>query len=320
MAQAAAQNSELIRIEGLTHYYPGQPTAVLQGVDLRIARGSVFGLLGPNGAGKTTLISILLGLQQGTQGTLFFDGLRLEENLSRVRAMTGFVPQDLAFYPMLTVAENLNFYVRAFGINKPWREQRIEQALVASKLEPHLRKPAHSLSGGLKRRLNLAIGLLNNPQVLFLDEPTVGIDPQSRNFILETITRLNREQGMTVIYTSHYMKEVEQICDHIAIIDAGRILIQGELQGLLEASRGLQLIFSLMDNAPEAVRSELAAMGIASRDGRHFISEDCDEVSSLLSRLMPLLARHGLVLNALHYGQSSLEALYMKQTDSAPRE
>ncbi len=228
----------LFDIRGLDHRYPGQPRSALHGVELAIPQGSVFGLLGPNGAGKTTLLSILLGLIAPSEGQVNYRGEALASHLAAVRAEIGFVPQELAFYPMLTVQENLAFYVRCLKVAKPWREARIEQAVVATRLGDYLNRPASQLSGGLKRRLNLAIGLLNNPKVLFLDEPTVGIDPQSRNFILETIARLNRERGMSVVYTSHYMEEVEQLCDHIAIIDNGRILVQGELAGLLAAHPG----------------------------------------------------------------------------------
>lgn len=310
----------LFAIQGLTHRYPGQEQDALHQVDLMIPRGSVFGLLGPNGAGKTTLLSILLGLQQPSAGTVHYDGLALQQHLSTVRAQTGFVPQDLAFYPMLSVQENLDFYVRAFGIARPWRARRIEQAVAAARLEHYLRIPAQRLSGGLKRRLNLAIGLLNNPRVLFLDEPTVGIDPQSRNFILETISRLNREQGMTLIYTSHYMEEVQQICDHIAIIDSGRILLQGELNALLEQARGQRLHFRLQQLPSAAQHGAILALGFAAQGERSYACEAVVDALPLLAQLQAYLSAQGLALGELDYGQSSLENLYMAQTHLAPRE
>lgn len=310
----------MIHIDNVTKFYPRQQQPALDSVTLHIPEGSVFGLLGPNGAGKTTLISILVGLQRHNRGEIRFNGKPLEQNLAEVRAMTGFVPQDLAFYPMLTVAENLDFYVAASGVPKAERTQRVAQAVAAAKLEQHYRKSAHALSGGLKRRLNLAIGLLNNPRVLFLDEPTVGIDPQSRNFILDTIAGLNRETGMTLIYTSHYMEEVQQICDQIAIIDGGKILVSGELQALLAAGNSSRLEFRLQQPADTAVVALLHERYQAnSHDGRLFEVATGD-IAELLRGLPKFLQGHGLVLEGIRYGFRSLEDLYMAHTMCTPRE
>ena len=309
----------LFSMRGLSYCYGAQQPPALQQVSLDIPRGSVFGLLGPNGAGKTTLLSILLGLKKFEEGVVYFDGLPLQQHLDMVRQQTGFVPQDLAFYPTLSVAENLDFYVRALGVAKTWRNARVEQAIAATRLEGHVHKLAQRLSGGLKRRLNLAIGLLNQPKVLFLDEPTVGIDPQSRNFILETIARLNREQGMTVIYTSHYMEEVQHLCDHIAIIDAGRILMQGPLAEMLGQARDRRWLIELDAPASPALEQALVALGLHSLDGRQFAGE-FDGVFPGLQQLPILLTQHGQGLAALSYGQTSLEAFYLRYTDADLRE
>ncbi|MGM0593524.1 MAG: ABC transporter ATP-binding protein [Pseudomonadota bacterium] len=310
----------MIRIDKLTKYYPRQQVPALDAVTLQIPAGSVFGLLGPNGAGKTTLISILVGLQKYQSGQVHFLDMPLAQNLAAVRAVTGFVPQDLAFYPMLSVAENLAFYVDAFGVPRAEREQRIAQAVAAARLEEHYRKRADNLSGGLKRRLNLAIGLLNNPRVLFLDEPTVGIDPQSRHFILDTISRLNRERGMTIIYTSHYMEEVQQICDQIAIIDSGRILLSGPLEELLERERGTTLRLRLQRPAEAPLLQRLnERFDARSDDGREFILQLGGPLQGL-DQLLPLLADHDARIDGLQYGFESLEQLYLSHTTSAPRE
>ena len=216
-----------LSVQGLSFRYPGRDEPVLDKMSLDIPDGGVFGLLGPNGAGKTTLISVLAGQLRG----------RRDEMRGRVRieGRVGLVPQDYAFYSMLTGLENLRFFAAVQGLGGAELRQRVEAVAAFSRIESVLARRAGQLSGGLKRRLNLAIGLLTEPEVLLLDEPTVGVDPQSRAFLLESIRSLARP-GRTIVYTSHYMEEVQEICDRVAIMDAGRVLISGTLAELLEAA------------------------------------------------------------------------------------
>jgi ABC-2 type transport system ATP-binding protein len=303
----------LIRIEHLTKYYARQSKAALDDVTLNVPEGSVFGLLGPNGAGKTTLISIIVGLQKKSSGGVWFDGKPLERSLTTLRGVTGFVPQDLAFYPMLTVEENLAFYAAAFGIDKRLRTQHMAYAIDATRLHEHVAKSADTLSGGLKRRLNLAIGLLNKPRILFLDEPTVGIDPQSRNFILETIAEINKSSGTTVIYTSHYMQEVQQLCDTIAIIDDGRIRLYGELPQLLSEASSSRLEFRLQHRAEPSLVTALGERFAAqSSDGYSFSIADAD-IDTVLSALPAWLNQQGNAMAGVRYGYQNLEDLYLQQ-------
>lgn len=216
----------MIEIRDLRFRYPGAARDALQGLSLHVRDGSLFGLLGPNGSGKTTLISLLTGLLQASAGEIRVD--------AGARAL---VPQDYAFYPRLTVSENLRCFGGVLGFAGAGLKSRIGEVSGIAGLQDFFAKRAEHLSGGLKRRLNLAIGLLNRPRLLFLDEPTVGIDPQSRQFILEAIRRLNAE-GATVIYTSHYMDEVQQLCDTIGVLDEGRLLAHGSLDELLKAAPG----------------------------------------------------------------------------------
>lgn len=196
--------------------------------------GCVFGLLGPNGAGKTTLISILTGMLDKDAGDVEIGGVSVDSDIAEVRRLIGYVPQDLAFYPALSVGENL----RLFSALSPGAaKDRLAFAIETADLAAHLKKSAQALSGGLKRRLNLAIGLLGQPKLLCLDEPTAGVDPQSRYFLIETVKRL-RDQGMTILYTTHYMEEIERVCEQIAILDQGRIIAEGALKDLLARGQG----------------------------------------------------------------------------------
>ena len=235
----------LIEIDALTKRYRGAPAPALDGVSLAIEPGSIFGLLGPNGAGKTTLISILLGLVRKDGGAVRIAGHDMDRDLPAIRRLCGLAPQELGFYPMLTVEENLRFYGGAGGLAGAALAERVAFARDSTQLQDHCRQRAERLSGGLKRRLNLALALLHAPQVLVLDEPTVGVDPQSRAFILAVIQRLREQQGLTVIYTSHYMDEVQQLCDRVAILDAGRVLTQGRVPELLAQTPGARTLEDL---------------------------------------------------------------------------
>jgi ABC-2 type transport system ATP-binding protein len=219
-------NAPLVSIEGLSYCYAGAPRPALQAVELTIPQGASFGLLGPNGAGKTTLLSLLTGLLPPQQGRIRIAGLDPAREPARIRALTGLVPQDLAFYPQLTGRENLRFFADVYGLDTQQWPQRLAHCVAVCQLEEVLDERAATYSGGLKRRLNLAIGLLHAPQLLYLDEPTVGIDARSRQVIVTAIKAL-REQGTTLVYTSHYMEEIEAICDTLAVIDHGRVVARG---------------------------------------------------------------------------------------------
>jgi ABC-2 type transport system ATP-binding protein len=222
----------MLKVEGLTFRYPGGDEDVLHGLSIEVPSGGIFGLLGPNGAGKTTLISILAGQLRAPGGRVTVDGAPLEEARRREPSLLGLVPQEFAFYPMLTCAENLRFFAGVQGLTGERLRERVASVAAFARIENVLKRRAGQLSGGLRRRLNLAIGLLTEPRILLLDEPTVGVDPQSRAFLLESIRGL-AAADRCIIYTSHYMEEVEAICDRVAIIDAGRVLREGDLSELL---------------------------------------------------------------------------------------
>lgn len=301
----------MIEIEGLRFRYPGAEREAIRELSLQIRPGSLFGLLGPNGSGKTTLISILTGLLRPDSGQVRIDGRQLPAEARAIQAFSALVPQEYAFYPRLSVIENLRFFGGVLAIPATDRHDRIEEALTVAGLEAFRSVRAERLSGGLKRRLNLAIGLLNRPRLLFLDEPTVGIDPQSRHFILEAIKRIN-VQGATVVYTSHYMEEVELLCDDIGVLDDGRLLAHGTLEQLLEsaASRALTITLS---TAPDPKQSAtLAIFPELEITGNQLRLAYCP--TEQLQRLMVLLAAEGMVISRVKYGYGNLEELFLHLT------
>ena len=221
----------MISINNLSKQY--KEHTALDTISLEIQQGIILGLLGPNGAGKTTLVSILNGLTPYQDGEVSIFGLSLKENQKEIRRRSSFIPQAFAFYENLTVMENLRFFAGIQSIEGNVLQQAIDAAILTNRLQTMLHKRAHTLSGGQKQRLNIAIGLLNDPEILYFDEPTAGIDPELRNNILQSILSLKND-GKTIIYTSHYMQEIEQICDEAAIIHHGKIICHKPLATLLQ--------------------------------------------------------------------------------------
>lgn len=235
----STEPSNVIHARGLTKLYRGAEQPALAGIDFDVAAGSVFGLLGPNGAGKTTLMSLLTGILRADAGRLTVAGAELPAQIDALRPLLGFAPQELAFYPALSVDENL----RLFAKLTPGADAASRAAAIATAdLGAHLQRRAETLSGGLKRRLNFAIALLGRPRLLLLDEPTAGVDPQSRNFLLERVAAL-RASGVTVLYSSHYLEEIERICDAALLLDRGRVVMHGDIGTLRGAHARIEDAF-----------------------------------------------------------------------------
>jgi ABC-2 type transport system ATP-binding protein len=230
----------VLELRGIGKDY-GERTAV-KALDLDVARGEILGLLGPNGAGKTTTISMACGVVTPSRGSVRISGASLADEPRTAKARLGLVPQDLALFDELSAEENLRYFGALYGLRGGELARRIEWALEVVGLRDRARDVVKQYSGGMKRRLNIAAGLLHKPELLVLDEPTVGVDPQSRNHIFETVKSLHGG-GMTVIYTSHYMEEVEALCTRVAIMDAGEIRALGTVAELIaqHAGRGLEL-------------------------------------------------------------------------------
>lgn len=307
----------MIKIKQLQYRYKGAEQAALQNVDLVVPANTMLGLLGPNGAGKTTLLSILSGLLPCPANTVFVDGCDIASRNASLRPRLSLVPQDYAFYQQLTVLENLTFFAGAQGLNKVTGNERIDEVSQITGLQDRLEVSAQSLSGGLKRRLNLAIGLLNKPQLLLLDEPTVGIDPHSRHFILEAIQRINA-QGTTIIYTSHYMEEVEALCDEIAIVDHGKLLLQGPLQTLLQTGERQSFTVDLCE-LPTAESIAVLQQSLTFRRDLLRLNITINSTSDIIAALQKLQELQ-LDVGRIHYGANNLEELFLDITQRSLRD
>ena len=225
--------SAIISIHNISKQYKGSDYQSLKNVVLEIPKQAIFGLLGPNGAGKTTLLSILCGILKPTSGSYEIDGSSSLQNLSEIKNKIGVVPQEYALYPTLTAFENLMYFGSLYQIPKAELKLRIAEYLTQLGLNDFMHKKIQTFSGGMKRRVNLIAGMLHQPKVLFLDEPTVGVDVQSRATIISYLKELNKN-GTTIVYTSHLMAEAEDFCTEIAIIDQGSIFVQGTPKNLIE--------------------------------------------------------------------------------------
>jgi ABC-2 type transport system ATP-binding protein len=227
----------ILQVRRLVKIYPGADSPAVDGLDFTVFDGEIFGLLGPNGAGKTTVISIACTLLRPTGGNVLLCSLDTARNPSGARRLFGLAPQEVALYPSLTARENLRYFGRLHGLSGRALERRIEECLSLVGLDLGRDTRIDRFSGGMKRRANLAAAILHAPRILFLDEPTVGIDAQSRNMILENLCTL-RGAGSTIVYTTHYMEEAEQICDRVAVMDKGRIIAEGTPRALIDEVEG----------------------------------------------------------------------------------
>ena len=230
MAEQAGDTGAVLRCRDLRKRY-GDRLAV-DGVGFEVRAGETYGLLGPNGAGKTTTIAMICGLLRRDGGEVVVAGASLDREPGRVKAAIGYVPQEVALYPDLTGTENLRFWGRMQGLRGRELDRRVREALEVVGLAERAGDRVGAYSGGMQRRLNIAAGLLHRPRLLVLDEPTVGVDPQSRNAILENVEQLRRE-GVAVLYTTHYMEEAERLCDRVGIIDHGRLIAEGTRRELV---------------------------------------------------------------------------------------
>jgi len=291
-------------------------TAV-DGVSFAVQAGEIFGLLGPNGAGKTTAISIISTLLKADGGSVRIGGHDVATEPGRVRPLLGLVPQETGVYPMLSARENLEYFAGIQGLSGGDLKRRIEEALEIAALQEYADKPrAGYFSGGMRRRLNLATGLVHRPRLLLLDEPTVGVDTQSRNLILENIERLRHEDGMAVLYTTHYMEEAENLCDRVAIMDHGRVLACDDVQRLVTSISGTTIDVTLAEPSPAfeaALSSSAGVTGVTAHDDRRYAVQAADQEHGLAA-LVGVAGRSGVTFESLRIVSPSLEQVFLSLT------
>jgi ABC-2 type transport system ATP-binding protein len=311
----------IVEIDGLEKSY--QDIHAVQGISFNVLQGEIFSLLGPNGAGKTTTISMLSGLLRPTSGDARLGGHSICDEPEAVKRIIGVVPQEVALYETLNGVQNLNFWGRMYGMGGATLKQRIEEVLDQVGLRERAGDRVETYSGGMKRRLNIAAGLLHRPEILFMDEPTVGIDPQSRRNILEMVKQL-RDQGMTVLYTTHYMEEAEELSDRVGIIDHGKLIALGtqeELTRLIGSQEVVRLTVAEQDDTA----------GVAQRfadlpDVRHATNGSGTltlTVSDASAALAPIMARANeleLHVRTVRIEEPNLEAVFLHLTGRALRD
>jgi ABC-2 type transport system ATP-binding protein len=311
--------SQILIAEALVKRF-GEFTAV-DGVSFEIAEGETYGLLGPNGAGKTTTISMIAGLLARDSGVVTVAGEEITTGSTRGRSAIGLVPQDLAIYPDLTGQENLHFFGRLYGMDGDVLEHRVTEVLSVVGLLDRREDLTKEYSGGMKRRLNIGIGLLHDPRLLILDEPTVGVDPQSRNAILESVESLSRE-GMAVLYTTHYMEEAERLCDRVAIIDEGVIQAEGNRRELVamvgEKDRVAITGTGNLGAAAEAAKALDGVAGASASDGR--IEIIAESAASILPALLTCVSESGGSITSVEVVEPNLEAVFLHLTGKALRD
>jgi len=309
----------ILVVEDLQKSY-GDNHAV-RGVSFRVARGEIFGLLGPNGAGKTTTISMLTGLFPPDSGTVTVDGLDLKTHLTAVKAKMGLVPQDLALYPTLSARQNLTFFGKIYGLRGKQLNNRVKEVLEMIGLTDKADKAVETYSGGMKRRVNIGAGLLHKPDILFLDEPTVGVDPQSRNAIFENVESLNRE-GMTVIYTTHYMEEAQRLCHRVGIIDTGKVIALDTPSALIRSLGGGIVLLGVAEEQGEALVeqvTQLPAVKAATRtDGQ--IKIETYRVQEGLMGALDVANRLDVRLTSLEILEPNLESVFLHLTGKKLRQ
>jgi ABC-2 type transport system ATP-binding protein len=297
-------SKQLITVRGLEKAY--RQNKAVDGLSFEIVKGETFGLLGPNGAGKSTTIHLLIGLLRPDRGEVRVMGG--DPWVAQTRQLIGVAPQALSLYEELTGQENLTFFARTYGLSAARIRQRVEWALAFAGLEDRARHRVATYSGGMKRRLNIAVALVHEPAILLLDEPTVGVDPQSRNHIFESIEMLQK-QGLTILYTTHYMEEARRLCDRIAIVDRGKLLALDTVDGLIRQYGGTSHVVGEVLDCP----SNLQLPGKMVEQCLRFASDHpLEEVARLTAR--------GVRFQTLQINSPDLESVFLKLTGRSLRD
>jgi ABC-2 type transport system ATP-binding protein len=296
----------------------------VKGVSFSVEKGESFSLLGPNGAGKSTTINMITGLYPPTLGSIHITGVDVIKNPKQAQKSIGVVPQEIALYETLSARENLKFWGRMYDLSGNALEKSVDEVLEIIGLTDRAKDKVSTFSGGMKRRVNIGAAILHKPEVLIMDEPTVGIDPQSRNYILESVKRLNNE-GMTIIYTSHYMEEVEYLCERIGIIDHGELIACGTLRELRESIGDRSRIIITLDKERSSdleISSLLKGLAVEKdiliKD--NLLTVFHKEPQAILSELIQLVTKDGTMITSVEIVEPNLESVFLHLTGRSLRD
>jgi ABC-2 type transport system ATP-binding protein len=313
----------IVEVKDLIKHYPAAAEPAVRGISFGVLQGEVFSLLGPNGAGKTTSLSMLACLLKPSGGEILIDGHSVRSEPLAVKRAIGVVAQEIALYPTLSARENLRFWGQMYGLGGSELRRRIEEVLETVGLRDRANDRVERYSGGMKRRINIAAGLLHRPKVVLMDEPTVGIDPQSRRNILEMVKALNA-QGMTVLYTTHYMEEAQELSHRIGIIDHGRLIALGtltELTRLVGQNDEVELHIAADETKPKLLQALAAVEGVrqvAALD--HTVRLMVQDGNAALPRLITVANRQGVRVISVSIKEPNLEAVFLHLTGRALRD
>lgn len=306
---------ELIRVEHISKHF--KKIKAVDDISFCVNKGEVLGLLGPNGAGKSTTISIISTLLKPDSGDIYYADTSIMQKPRVIQESLGYVPQEIALYPMLTGKDNLSFWGRNYGVKGEQLKKKIDEISEIIGIKDRLKDKVKTYSGGMKRRLNIGAALLHDPELIIMDEPTVGIDPQSRKHILDTVLALNK-QGMTVIYTSHYMEEVEYLCDRICIMDQGKIIADGTKAQLIEQydrTRGIKL--KAEGGGPELLSRMKAiphVLSVTQDEESKEILIRSNEDKWVFKNIIDLLHKENIGILSMEFEQPNLETVFLNLT------
>ena len=286
----------------------------LQNVNITIPSGVCFGLIGPNGAGKSTLMKILSGIIENYEGEVTFEGSDVKRNSHKIKKQIGYVPQDIVLNETLSAVDNLEFFGSVNGLTSKETKIKAMEVLELVGLMDRGKEAVKTFSGGMKRRINIGCALMHNPKFIIMDEPTVGVDPQSRNYIFEIIHKL-KTQNITVLYSSHYMEEIEHLCDYIALIDKGSVLENGTIQAILHKYSTP----SIYVEGELITEKMFTSLGKVFTKGSGFVVEN-KETLSLLEKITEILKEHQLEVTRLEIAKPNLEDIFLKLTGTSLRD
>jgi ABC-2 type transport system ATP-binding protein len=306
-------NPSILIVEDLWKSYAKTPA--VQGLTFEMGKGEFLGLLGPNGAGKTTTIHMLSGLIQPTRGRVFIQGVDLFSRPMEAKARLGLVPQSFALYPTLCARDNLAFFGSLYGLRGKHLKERMARVLDVVELTDRANQTVATFSNGMKRRLNIAVGLLHEPDILILDEPTVGVDPQSRNAILESIHALN-QSGVTVLYTTHYIEEAQRLCDRVAVMDQGKIIALDSPTRLVEYFGKGMIRVEFNAGIDDIFLDQIRLMGLVRvvDDQRRRIHIETDRTDQASKKLMEMMETREGLLKTLVISEPNLETVFIHLT------